>query len=178
MNKIEIAEKLLAYHQAFINYVELLNKEQFEKKLNEKWSASQHTDHIYKSIAPVNLAFKLPKFLLKLFFGKTNRPSKSFDELILKYQSKLQLGGKAMGRFIPTEIKFDKRNTSFNKIINTTKSICTLIVKMDEKELDLYILPHPLLGKLTLREMLYFTIYHVEHHQKLIEKIFNPNQIL
>ena len=113
MNKIEIAEKLLAYHQAFINYVELLNKEQFEKKLNEKWSASQHTDHIYKSIAPVNLAFKLPKFLLKLFFGKTNRPSKSFDELILKYQSKLQLG-----RFV-----FPKN--SFNKIFGNLNARLT-----------------------------------------------------
>ena len=35
-----------------------------------------------------------------------------------------------------------------------------------EKQLDTFILPHPLLGKLTLREMLYFTIYHAEHHKK------------
>jgi hypothetical protein len=34
--------------------------------------------------------------------------------------------------------------------------------------LDLLILPHPLLGKLTLREMLYFTLYHVEHHEKQV----------
>jgi hypothetical protein len=30
-------------------------------------------------------------------------------------------------------------------------------------------LPHPLLGKLTLREMIYFTIYHVQHHHKLVQ---------
>ncbi len=35
-----------------------------------------------------------------------------------------------------------------------------------EAQLDALILPHPLLGKLTLREMLYFTIYHVQHHEK------------
>lgn len=40
-------------------------------------------------------------------------------------------------------------------------------------ELDKYILPHPLLGKLTIREMMYFTIYHVEHHKKLTERGLN-----
>jgi hypothetical protein len=33
-----------------------------------------------------------------------------------------------------------------------------------EADLDRYLLPHPLLGKLTLREMLHFTLYHNYHH--------------
>ncbi len=33
-----------------------------------------------------------------------------------------------------------------------------------EEDLDRYVLPHPLLGKLTLREMLCFTLYHNYHH--------------
>jgi hypothetical protein len=41
--------------------------------------------------------------------------------------------------------------------------------KYSEASLDELILPHPLLGKLTLREMLYFTIYHAGHHHHLIE---------
>ena len=40
--------------------------------------------------------------------------------------------------------------------------------KLDEEDLDNYILPHPLIGKTTIREMLYFTIYHVQHHHKAI----------
>ena len=36
--------------------------------------------------------------------------------------------------------------------------------QISEHKLDRCILPHPLLGKLTLREMIYFTIYHMEHH--------------
>ena len=39
-----------------------------------------------------------------------------------------------------------------------------------EKDLDKYKLPHPLLGKLTVREMLFFTIYHNEHHLKAMLK--------
>jgi len=32
------------------------------------------------------------------------------------------------------------------------------------------LLPHPLLGKVTVREMLYFTIHHVQHHHALVER--------
>jgi len=41
---------------------------------------------------------------------------------------------------------------------------------MDEDDLDRVMLPHPLLGKLTLREMLFFTIYHVEHHLGILRQ--------
>ena len=40
-----------------------------------------------------------------------------------------------------------------------------------EKDLDFYVLPHPLIGKLTLREMLFFCIYHVQHHHKITQEI-------
>ena len=43
------------------------------------------------------------------------------------------------------------------------------VEKQEEKELDIYILPHPLLGKVTLREMLYVTIHHNEHHLQLLK---------
>jgi hypothetical protein len=33
-----------------------------------------------------------------------------------------------------------------------------------EAQLDQYLVPHPLLGKITLRELGYFTIYHTQHH--------------
>jgi len=46
------------------------------------------------------------------------------------------------------------------------QALARRIDRFSETQLDQLILPHPLLGKLTLREMLYFTIYHVQHHQK------------
>ncbi len=36
-----------------------------------------------------------------------------------------------------------------------------------EQELDEYQLPHPLIGNLTVREMLFFTIYHSLRHASL-----------
>jgi hypothetical protein len=51
---------------------------------------------------------------------------------------------------------------------NVVSKLCLSLDTYSEDELDQYILPHPLLGKLTLREMLFFTIYHVKHHENLI----------
>ena len=53
-------------------------------------------------------------------------------------------------------------------LLREVEALCSRLERMDEKQLDAYLLPHPLLGKLTLREMLYFTIYHVEHHGRLV----------
>ena len=39
-----------------------------------------------------------------------------------------------------------------------------------ESALDRYRLPHPLLGKLTVREMLLFTFYHHEHHANTVKR--------
>jgi len=48
--------------------------------------------------------------------------------------------------------------------------LCKQLLDYSEQDLDELILPHPLLGKLTLREMMYFTMYHVLHHHKSIEE--------
>ena len=53
------------------------------------------------------------------------------------------------------------------------KEVEKLVHKLDkftEDDLDKYVLPHPLLGKLTLREMLCFTIYHVRHHEEIVKR--------
>jgi hypothetical protein len=40
-----------------------------------------------------------------------------------------------------------------------------------EERLDQYLAPHPLLGKITLRELTFFTIYHSHHHLDSIRKM-------
>jgi hypothetical protein len=44
------------------------------------------------------------------------------------------------------------------------------IGQWSEKNLDAYLLPHPLLGKITVREMLFFTTFHTDHHLNIMQK--------
>jgi hypothetical protein len=100
--------------------------------------------------------------------GKSNREGRSYDELIERYQAKLANGSKASGAFIPNKVDLKKGQKLKEKLKNEVLNLCLSIEKISEEDLDYYVLPHPILGKLTLREMLYFTIYHVKHHEKQI----------
>jgi len=163
-NKQEIIAALDEKIIAFTNYIAGLNKEKFEASPNGKWSAGQNLDHLIRAIQPLQMAYSLPKFVLRMVFGKTNRASRSYEEVVAKYKSKLSAGGRASGPFIPPVITFDKKDRLIKKYDQHKKKLTAKIEKQDEVDLDKYILPHPLLGKVTLREMLFFTIHHNQHH--------------
>ena len=168
-DKPEIISALNEKIDAFSNYITPLSKEQFEATPNGKWSAGQNLDHLIRAIKPLQPAYGLPKVALRIMFGKTNRPSKTFDELVAKYKAKLAAGGRANGPFIPPFISFEKKDVLIRKYTEQKQKLIAKIERQSEKDLDAYILPHPLLGKVTLREMLYFTIHHNEHHLELLK---------
>jgi len=168
LRKETIIQQLQVNHKEFIDLVFSLDENEFTLSVNNKWTAGQHLEHIYLSVSPLTKALRLPLFILKLTFGKANRPSRDYEALVEKYQGKLANGGTASGRFIPKPVNFEQRDLLKNKLSGTLAQLCKIVNGYTESQLDHYILPHPLLGKLTLREMLYFTIYHAGHHKKLI----------
>src|SRR5215510_4524963 len=114
-DKPQIISALNEKIDAFNSYITPLDREQFEATPNGKWSAGQNLDHLIRSIRPLQLAYGLPKFALTILFGKTNRPSRTYDELVTKYKTKLAAGGRASGPFIPPKIDFQKKETLIEK---------------------------------------------------------------
>ena len=166
MKKNELQERLIRNHIAFTDFIKNLSDVLANNSMPGKWTPIQQLSHIQKSVAPVKIAFTLPKFFLRVIFGKANRSSRSYDELVSNYKAKLEAGGKSTTRFLP-----DTSCNRFRLLLSVEKKASVLSQKINrfsEQELDHFILPHPLLGKLTLREMLYFTIHHVEHHHAQI----------
>lgn len=45
-------------------------------------------------------------------------------------------------------------------------------VHISEKNLDTLILPHPLMGKMTVREIIMWTAYHTEHHTTTLQNLY------
>ena len=176
MSKAELQKNLISHCASFIATLKQLPKEELQFSRNGKWSPAKQLDHLVRSVAPVKLAFSLPTFLLRLYFGVANRPSRSYDELVAKYHAKLKAGGSASGRFVPPD-KLVPIEARSEKLSNLTQSLSDKIGSFTEEELDRYILPHPLLGTLTLREMVYFTIYHSQHHQKQVVENSSMNSI-
>ena len=170
MKKEELVILLQNNHAQYLALIQLLNEEDFCFAPPEKWSAGQQTDHLVKSVSPVNMALGLPLFIPKLLFGTANRHSRNYEALIEKYNLKLLDGGKASGRFVPKPVTAHQKEDLIKQLQFLVKKLCTKTGKLTEASLDKYVLPHPLLGKLTFREMLYFTAYHVEHHRQLVIK--------
>lgn len=173
MNKTEI---ITAAEKAFTQFSDACNSMDevlFFTKPGAKWSAAENVQHLNISTNMTTLAYRLPKFLVRLIGGKPNRASRSFDELKEKYYKKLTDGGQASGRFVPKpiEIKYGKEKLMRNWQDATSGFIKSLANNRTEEDLDNYLAKHPLLGRITLRELCYFTIFHTEHHLQAIHKI-------
>jgi hypothetical protein len=173
MNKEEILQKLA---EGFSLVDETLRKADnaiFYIRKDNKWSVAENCKHLSLSVKPLNTAFSLPNFAL-LFFGKLNRPARNYDEMVEKYLQKLAEGAVATSQFVPEKISVE--NSKEDLIQELKKINDSFLKKVDdftEDDLDKYLIPHPVLGKLTIREMLYFTICHTLHHQKAI--LFQQN---
>lgn len=173
MQKISIAEicQLLDKNfAAFASQVAKMPDSKFEENPQGKWSVGQHLAHLIESVAPIYQAFILPKFILAWVFGKANRPSRTYTELVQRYTDKLAQGGVATGRFVPKTIVLSQKNKLLSDYEKHKNCLIKHLQHFSENDLDTLIAPHPLLGKITLRELMYFTIYHTEHHLKLIAK--------
>jgi hypothetical protein len=148
----------------------------FFNREGEKWSVAENIQHLIISTNTSSLAWYLPLFLVRWMGGKPNRNSRTYDELKEKYYIKLKEGVRATNRFIPkpVEIKYGKQRLMDNWNRAAAKFINTLNKNRSEKELDQYLVKHPLLGRITLRELGYFTIFHTEHHLQSIQNILKP----
>jgi hypothetical protein len=149
-------------------FLESLSAERFFAPFGEAWSPADNVRHLLKSVRPVVFALGLPAFLLRLLFGAAKGPSRSLEALRTDYRALLAAGGKA-GRFAPAPRPAPAdpeaaRRRLLGRWRAAESDLDRAAARWDEVDLDRYRLPHPLLGKLTLREMLLFSLYHGVHH--------------
>ena len=162
MRNVKIYTKFQETSNEFISYCESLDDGTYFKK-GEKWNAAEVVDHLQRSVNPVNIAMSLPSFILILLFGKSNRSSKSYNELIEKYRRAIQKGGVASKKYIPKG-NLNNRQKNIKHLKKQCAELQSKIISRKIKDWDNCVLPHPLIGKLTLLEMIFFTSYHIEHH--------------
>jgi len=171
MNLPEIIAASEKIFREFTDYSRNVTNEKFFFQPADKWSIAQNVDHLTISMKQTRLAYALPKFIVRLYVGKPNRPSRSFDELVMKYKNKLTAGGKASGVFVPKIITGISKEELIGKWERSLQAYFNSLKKnWKDEQLDNYLAPHPLLGKITLRELCYFTIYHTEHHLDIIKQ--------
>ena len=132
------------------------------------WSPAEHVRHLRKSTAPILQAMRIPRVILWFRFGMHRGRSRSYDTVVDTYLLALSRGGGA-GRFAPSVERMPgnkalRRREIMEAWQASLDGIVRELPRWSEAALDRGQLPHPLLGKLSLREMLAFTVYHTVHH--------------
>lgn len=166
-------EIIAALEEAFAACTETmqsLSKEALHHAPEGKWTPAQNLDHLIKSTEPLAKGLKLPPLVFR-GFGKPNRPRRSYEELVARYKEKLAQGGVASSAYTASEKALDPA-VLLDRWQSTTADLLQIVSKKWTKEdkLDKYLLPHPLLGKLMVREMLFFTVHHTWHHIKAMSR--------
>ncbi len=128
----------------------------------DSWSVRQLLDHLVRSVQPVVKVMGTPRRVLLRTFGAPQVVSRDFDVIQAVYRSELAGGAVAAGPFLPDAAVPD------DDLLRQWETVCEEFIEelseWTEADLDAYQVPHPLIGMLTMREMVMFSVYHCRHH--------------
>lgn len=168
--KSEIIQELEAAWLSVIHQCRQQPDEHFATPIAPgKWSTAQNIEHLCSSTFPLAKGLATPKLILRMTIGVNNRTEKTLEGLYEKYKSVLATGVKAPAKFEPKVFSNEQKEELLNKFAYAKEKLIKVLDKWNEKDMTKYILPHPAIGKLTVREMLFFTIFHTHHHLDTIK---------
>lgn len=147
-----------------------LSPDEFVLRVGDAWTPSEHLQHLSIAVSAVARGLSISPWILRLRFGRAPQPSRSFVALRDDYRERLTRGGRASGRFVPPRERLSPEQATGRQaqILARWQRVNSRLVASLERwsdgNLDRIRLPHPILGKITTREMLFFIIYHGHHH--------------
>jgi hypothetical protein len=160
-------------------FVDTLGDATFFAPQGDRWSPAEHIRHLRKGSAALAPALKLPLFVLELRFGRHRGASRTFLEMHETYKKALAAGAQA-GSFAPTPEPVTpsdpvaRRAKILHDWLRTNRALCDAASGWSEAKLDKAQGRHPVLGMLSVRELLEFTIFHTTHHLKLVQSRIAP----
>ncbi len=132
-------------------------------KPTEKWSIAEELDHLTKSNDGSVLAFSQPTANLR----PTQHSPRSYDELVREYREKYAIKGVQMPTPLITSGLRARHtvNETFAFFEKASQAMQKSLAPWTDNKLDgVTVWKHPLLGPVTAREMIFFTLFHNRHH--------------
>lgn len=169
MNRQALIEQFTQNHHQLIDYIDSLPEVDFTFSQHEKWTPGQQLDHIVLCLQPFAQVLGSKDFI-KQKFGTLNRPTWDYDMVLANYNAALANGGKAPSKFVPPAVEWGGKAALVNAASQLVSTIGQQLGTYSETEMDTLLLPHPLLGNMTIREIFYLMTYHATHHQQQTER--------
>ena len=164
-----LLQAIVATERDVATFFESLTPEEWFFRVGSAWTPAEHLDHINIAVSAVARGFGMSRLILRLRFGRARRSSRSYDSLRDDYRGRLAAGAGASGRFIPTVNRGIEENAARPEQLlarwhRVNERLRTALRDWPEQDLDRIQMPHPILGRITAREMAFFTVYHGGHH--------------
>jgi hypothetical protein len=170
MDKLTLIDFLQTGFEEVKNFAKTTSSEGFYFKPAENvWSAAENVQHLIQSVQPIVRLFGRSKDFLFEKWGYANHASRTYEGIIDAYHTALGAGVVATGAFAPLACNPDLGGL-LGEFGQTNEALIGQLANWSEEELDKYAIPHPLMGLLTVREMMLFTAYHTRHHLKIMAK--------
>lgn len=173
MTKDDIVILLVEKQQALNTFLENQDIDKWEVGPKSKWTTGQQALHLLQAYKILNNAMSMPKFLLKYRFGKNNREVRDYDKVTSRYMERLAnipegaTFGPSRNMNIP---RINDKSYILDRLQVESKKLQHKTNKWKDKDLDNLVIPHPLMGKMPVREIVMWTAFHVEHHIKQLEE--------
>lgn len=172
MHKDKIADLLEEKYHSLLSFLEVQDDEKWTKGPTDKWTTGQQALHLLQSIKPLNDVLSLPRFWYKFAFGTNAREIYAYNTVVENYQKSLKenqnyIFKASKNMKVP---KLKDKTYILNRIQVESKKLQYKTRRISDKNLDTLVLPHPLMGKMPIREILMWTAYHVEHHTNQLKK--------
>jgi hypothetical protein len=176
--KTDIAARLKAVQNGLSGTVAAMTPEQFERVTGNEWSAADYLKHLILSVKPFARVVSMPLDKLRDMFGTADRESMTYEALVSLYHQRLNEGMRAekVPAVTPVEYRLPPDTIDLKSALLTAWNegndrLLTALESLDDAVFDGYQLPHPAVGLITLREMLYFTVYHNNMHWLDIQRV-------
>ena len=175
----ELQNNLLNAQNSIGYFFKSIPEETFFSKPDGGWSPAENVRHLTTATFTTGLFIKKELHFLLNLFGKGNS-LKNLHQVRDEYLEKLSSGKKASGIFTPISLSFFRTKEWQQKECEALEfSIQQIVGVLDhwtEEELDTTNIIHPILGIITVREILYFSLYHLYHHSSIVEKRLGINK--
>lgn len=179
-SKFEVMETLRGVNHTVTEYFSGLTPDTFFAHPEGVWSPAENLQHLIQSVSPVAQALGIPSESLHKRFGVAERPSRGYSELVRLYQAELAKGAVTTSQYEPVldglpgepHMAQDDILRNWERV---SGGLLDILERQSDDDLDRTQLPHPLLGLLTMRELLLWTAYHNLHHVDDARRLVDSN---
>jgi hypothetical protein len=173
----DLIDRLTEVQHGVAQTVVGMTQHQFDYGTDAVWSPSSYLKHLLLSNKPFVKALGLPKEQLETLFGLSADSARTFADVVEIYTARIAAGIRAEDNPQVTPVTYrmpqdvtDERAYLVETWNTAHENLFKVLQTWSEEALDRYQLPHPVMGLISVRAMLFFTLHHNTMHWRDIQQ--------